>query len=85
LPNCGFQDYIFLYLTLKLKVEAPFGTDCVWTFAVDHQVSEVPAEVLENRLNLMSKTIDQLCSDSMALAVQVFDPSSKKIITQPGK
>jgi hypothetical protein len=95
LPNAQQKKNLFkagLYIPLpdpdapfSFRVEAPFGTDQVWAFAVDHQVAMLPGQMLENGLILMSQTIDQVRSEIRAQAKQVFDQSSKQIITRPDK
>ncbi len=95
LPNAQHRQNFFkagLYIPIpdpeagfSYKVEAPFGTDRVWAFAVDHQHSGLPGQVLGNGLILMLQTIDQVRSELKAQAEKVFDQSSKQIITQPEK
>lgn len=93
LPNEQQKNNLFkagLYIPLpdpaapfSFTVEAPFGTDQLWAFAVDHQLGGFDGKNLENGLKLMSQNIDQLRSGIRAQALKIFDQSSKQIITQP--
>lgn len=93
LPNAQQKQNFFssgLYIPVpdpedvfSFKVQAPFGTDQVWAFAIDREVRLPEGQRLENGLILMSQSIDQLRAELKAQAESIFDQSSKQILTQP--
>jgi hypothetical protein len=69
----------------SFTVQAPFGTDHLWAFAVGRAIGKLPGQTLENGPILMSQNIDQIRQVIKMRADQWFDESSKPIETRANK
>lgn len=93
LPSAQSEQHFFhagLYIPVpdasapfSFKVQAPFGNDQVWAFAMDRPALPLEGKQLANGLTLLSVTIEQVREAFNKQAIKIFDESSKKILTRP--
>lgn len=66
----------------SFRVEPPFGTDQVWAFASGRPI-KLDGVPLKNGLLLINRNIEQVRNLIKSQAGELFDESSKKILTRP--